>query len=369
MKRVLFAVLTVLLLNIKCYSKQPVDDLYQRFRTDQLELSIPYQAEEAAEDISEGELSLDNILTLTPMQIKNITVKKAVQAFSQYKFQLLSISTAVLLSAVLSSLSDIGKDSEIFDLICILTITTLLLDPVLECIQYSCDTMRELSRFMLIYIPIYTSIMISSGALGSAAIYQSSVMAAAQVLSQLSGRLFIPMMHGYLLVSLSGNIGGNKGIASFASAIKRMFNWVLVLSATAFTGVLSIQSFISGAADSAAAKTVKFLTGSFVPIIGSAFSDALSAMHGSMRIIKGSVGGFGIVIALLTFMPILIRITVLRAAIWSAKTAGEIVSAQRCTAILSVFNDLLSAMTALLLIIMMVFIITTAIMINSVTSL
>ncbi len=366
MKKLFFAAVAIFILNISCFASQPTEKLYERFRVGELVNDLPYQAEEAVETIFDGGITLEKVVSLTPRQLIQIVKRNFSQSVTENKGQLISIMTAVLFSAILSLISESGKCTEIFDLICVLSITAVLLRPILDCIQLSCDTIRELSRFMLLYIPIYTSIIASSGAVGGAAAYQTAVMAAAQVLSQLSDKLFLPMMQGYLLVSLSGVIGKNKGVVSVASGLKKLINWGLVFTATVFTGILSIQSLITSATDSAAAKTAKFLAGSFVPIIGGAFSDALSAIHGSMRIIKASVGGFGIAAAVLTFMPALIRITVLRAILWFANTAGEVVSAERSSGIFSGFSNVLSAMTALLLVAAMIFIISTAIMINSV---
>ena len=369
MKRIVSAIAAVLLLTVNCFAQQPIDELYEKFKTDDLMQNIPYQAEELLEQNIDDITSPENLITMTPRQIKNIVTEKAIQEFAEYRSQLLSITAAVLLSAVLSALGSNGKINDIFDLVCILAITALLIDPVFSCIQHSCDTIRELSKFMLLYIPIYTSVIVSSGAVGSASVYQTSVMAAAQLLGQTSGKIFVPMMHSYMLISLSGVIGKYKGIKSIATSIKKIINGGLVVAATVFTGVLSVQSFVSSAADTVSAKTVKLLAGSFVPIIGGAFSDALTALQGSMKIIKASVGGIGIAVVLLTFLPALIKITVLRGVIWAAKISGEILSTEKCTEILSCFSDVLSVLTALLLTVMMVFIISTAIIINTVSNL
>ena len=140
------------------------------------------------------------------------------------------------------------------------------------------------------------------------------------------------------------------------------------MSLTVFSGFLSIQSSITSAADGAHTKTANFLAGSFVPIIGGAFSDALSAMQGSVQIIKTTVGGFGIAAVLLAFAPILVKLTVFRAAIWLCKIIGEILSAEQASGILSSFGDVLSVVLALVLCVMMIFIISTAIMMNTVSA-
>ncbi|MPN28456.1 hypothetical protein SDC9_175898 [bioreactor metagenome] len=133
---------------------------------------------------------------------------------------------------------------------------------------------------------------------------------------------------------------------------------------TIFTGLLSLQSFLSAAADGAAVKTAKFLVGSFIPVVGSVLTDALSAMQGSLHIIKASVGSFGILVAVLTFLPVLLHITVLRAVVAIASITGEMLSVTPVKGILSGFSNLLSIMTAILLSMMMLLVISTAVMLS-----
>ena len=76
---------------------------------------------------------------------------------------------------------------------------------------------------------------------------------------------------------------------------------------TAFIGIMALQTSVSAAADTAATKSAKYLLGSFIPVIGSAVSDAVMAARGCIDLVKTSVGGFGILAAAIIFLPALLQ--------------------------------------------------------------
>lgn len=364
MKRVVFVLFFFVLLTTQCIAISPVDELAEQFGLELLHEEIPQSAQEMADDLSLGDLTAGKILTFSPQEFFNLILKQVYRTAAKYKKQLFSILAAVLLSAILSSLGDKTQASCVFGLIGVLSITAILSEPVLLCVEKSAESIRASSQFMLTYIPIYATVVATGGAPATAATYHTVVMIAAQIVSQLAAGVFLPLTQSYMMLSLAGGIGQNKGIVMLSGSIKKLINWGLVLVMTAFTGLLSLQSFLSSAADGAAVKTTKFLVGSFIPVVGAVLTDALSAMQGSLQVIKASVGSFGILVAVLTFLPVLIHITVLRTVVAIASITGEMLSVESVKGILSGFSNLLSIMTAIVLSMMMLIIISTAIMLS-----
>ena len=84
-------------------------------------------------------------------------------------------------------------------------------------------------------------------------------------------------------------------------------NWVLGLVCAVFTGVLGTKSVLSSAADSAAGKSVRFLLGSAIPIVGAAMSDAYSSIVASIHLIRGSAAVVGVVALLALHVPVLVQ--------------------------------------------------------------
>ena len=367
MKKLIFILLFIFLLSVRCYAvstESPINELAKQFGLELLQRDLPPQAQQYTEELSLDELSTGKLLSLSPQALFKLVTEQLADMLNRYKRELFSILAAVLLLAILGTLGEKTQATAVFGLIGALSITAIMCEPVLFCVENGAASIRDSARFMLTYIPIYATVVATGGAPATAAVYHTVLMMAIQIVSQLAAGVFLPLTQSYLLLSLAGGIGQNKGVVMLSGSIKKLLNWGLVLVMTAFTGLLSLQSFLSAATDGAAVKTTKFLVGSFIPVVGSVLTDALSAMQGSLQIIKASVGSFGIVVAVLTFLPVLLQITVLRAVVAVASIIGEMLSVEQVKGVLSGFSNLLSIMTAIVLSMMMLIIMSTAIMLS-----
>lgn len=352
-----------MLMTVCCYAENDIEAIYDELGADEIIENVPESARDLAQEMGMEKLSFGELLTLSPEGFWKMIKRQFFAAAAERKRELFSMLAAVLLSAVVSA-ADKQRLTAVFRLICVLIVTSLLCRPVIACISECCEAVRAASMFMLSYIPVFAAASAASGAVMSAAAYQLPVMAAAQLISQLSNSFFLPLMQSYMLLALACAAGENKGLKSLAETLKKLINWSLALIVTAFSGLLTLQSVFTHSADGAAAKTTKFLVGSFVPVIGSALSDAVSAMQGSLRVIKAGLGSFGILAVTLTFIAPLMGVLALRLVIWLAQTAAKFLSAGQIEGILAGFSNIMSITQALLLSVMTVMLISTAIMLS-----
>jgi stage III sporulation protein AE len=69
---------------------------------------------------------------------------------------------------------------------------------------------------------------------------------------------------------------------------------LLGLFLTVFTGILAVQGVAGAVTDGVGLRTAKYLTGAFVPVVGSILSDAVEAVVGCSLFIKNAVGILGV---------------------------------------------------------------------------
>ncbi|KUK11014.1 MAG: Stage III sporulation protein AE [Clostridia bacterium 41_269] len=67
---------------------------------------------------------------------------------------------------------------------------------------------------------------------------------------------------------------------------------------TLFVGFLGMQGIAGVVVDSVTLKTAKFMTGTFVPVVGKMMADALEVIVGTSLLLKNAVGLIGIIILL-----------------------------------------------------------------------
>lgn len=131
--------------------------------------------------------------------------------------------------------------------------------------------------------------------------------------------------------------------------MKKVVIWTLGFLLTIFVGLLTIRGIVAGSADTVATKTTKFLLGSFVPVVGGALSEALNSVQGCMGVIRSSVGSLGIIVCVLTFLPLLLTILLLMGTLHLSAGVAELMSVEKVGGILKSAASVLSLIFGIIL--------------------
>ena len=166
--------------------------------------------------------------------------------------------------------------------------------------------MSESIAFTKMLIPVTTALMASSG-YPVASIRTTAVMSLMTVIiSSLTEKILIPMISLYLALSATGSMFEQKGICSLADSVYSVFSWLLGISATIFTFLITITSKASTIPDSITTKGIKLAISSLIPVIGKTISDASGAIQQSAEAIKNAVGIIAVILIVLqTVIPII----------------------------------------------------------------
>ena len=147
-----------------------------------------------------------------------------------------------------------------------------------------------------------------------------------------------------------------------ADSLKSFICWSLGGLLTVFVGILSIQGIVASSADTVSLKATKFLISSVVPVVGGALSDALGSVQSCVKLLKTSVGAYGIIIAVMTFLPLLIESISWLLVTKISQVVAEFLGVGGVTPVLKATSSVLSIILAIILCFMMLIIITTTIM-------
>lgn len=221
-----------------------------------------------------------------------------------------TILLCALLDALKTSLWE-GSLNTVFSVVSVVCVATAIAAPIIDCINMTAGAIRDCASFIVSFIPVFSSIVTVSGQPVTATTYTLFLFAACQVVSQLVSSTLVPLMGIYLALSIAGNLAPGIDITAVARVIKSTVSWALGLILTLFVGLLSLQTMVANGSDTVASKAAKFLIGAFVPVVGGALSDAFVATQGYMKLLKTTVGVFGILVAAATFLPVF-----LQTAIW-----------------------------------------------------
>ena len=237
--------------------------------------------------------------------------------------------------------------------------------PVLSSVSAAANALKGISTFMLSFIPVFAVITAASGAAATSASMSALLLTAAQGVSYISSFVIMPLMGGYMAVSISGSVSPLLKKSGIAVMIKRLALWITAFVSAVFVGILSIQTAVNASADTLSAKAAKFIIGSSVPVAGGVLSEALGTVTASMGLLKSSVGIYGAVACAGVILPLIAELLVWRAVLFVTAAVSELFSLNVIAEILRAADSVISTLIGIMLIAGAMFIISLAIVVTA----
>lgn len=161
-------------------------------------------------------------------------------------------------------------------------------------IPLAAETVRQISDYGKMVIPVMTGAMAAQGnTVTSASLYTGTVIFDS-VLSSLISTVLVPMIYVYLVLCIGNCATGASSLAGLRDFVKWLMTWGLKISLYVFTGYMGITKVVSGSADAAALKAAKITISGVVPVVGGIISDASESILVSAQLVKNSVGVYGL---------------------------------------------------------------------------
>lgn len=276
---------------------------------------------------------------------------------------LISITALLLLSSILSAYkSTLNSDiSEALNITTTLCITCAVAVPAISVINKTASVISTASNIMIAYIPIMVVIMATSGHAVSGASYYSMMLAAGEGVGQLSSKVIVPLLNMFLGLSITSSVSPDINLSGFINMFSKAIKWILGFGMTIFTAVLALKQLITSSLDDVSTRAVRFTLNSFIPIVGSALSDAYKTVLGSVGLLKSGVGVFVILSVAVVFLPVILQSIMWIITLWLGKSTAEVLGLPQPAKLLGAINVVFSTMLAILLCIMSIYIISTAI--------
>ncbi len=212
----------------------------------------------------------------------------------------------ILLSALFGGLQGLGDRPQLHKTYHTVSVTVsagFLLGAfgtLLQTVWRSVDSVRV---FMGAYVPVYGVIVATGGSPGGALSYQTTLLAAAELLTQGVRGLVLPLLLVSLALGCVGTATEGFNLSSFGKSFYSVVLWGLGLFSTIFSGVLSVQQMVAAAGDSVGNRVMKFSLSGMVPVVGGLMSEAYSTVVGCTGLLRSTVGCFGLVATLLIILP------------------------------------------------------------------
>ena len=203
--------------------------------------------------------------------------------------QLLAV---VLLISVLRNLH--GSVSQAADLAGAAAIGLLLLRSSNSLIALGIDTVRELSDYGMLLLPVMTSALAAGGGTTAASALYLGTSFFVSLLSAAVSGLLSPLIYIFLALAVGNSALGSDILKQLRDLIKWLITWSLKTMLYIFTGYMGITGVVSGRTDAAALKAAKLTISGVVPVVGNILSDASEAVLVGADIVRSGIGVYGL---------------------------------------------------------------------------
>lgn len=225
---------------------------------------------------------------------------------SQLLIQLILLA---VVSALLKNVADSLGGKEVTEIAFMVSLVALILLGVqaFRTVVAVADTaITDMVGFMHAVLPLMAALLVAVGGVTTATIFHPVLLSVVIGVGTLVRGLLLPLAFAGVVFTLVSKLAHDVPIGRLSGLIKQWSTTILSFMFVLFLGIVSIRGAIGPVIDGLGVKTAKFLTGTFVPVIGGRLADALDVVVSGSLLIKNAVGAFGmLVVFVITALPVL----------------------------------------------------------------
>ncbi|MBO2520684.1 MAG: stage III sporulation protein AE [Firmicutes bacterium] len=213
-----------------------------------------------------------------------------------------------VLCALLRAAAQAGGGAEAADVALMLSLLVLLLlglHAFRAAVQLASGTLKSMVSFMQAMLPPLATMLAAAGGVTSAAIFHPILYVTVTGIGTLVDAMLVPAVFACAALSVAGAVSQDFPVGRLEGLLRSAVMTALGLCFIAFFAVVQVRGALAPVADGFAFRTAKFLTGTFVPLVGGKIADAMDVIVGGSVLIKNALGAFGMTaVAVMTAFPL-----------------------------------------------------------------
>jgi stage III sporulation protein AE len=180
-----------------------------------------------------------------------------------------------------------------------LVILVLAVNSFSSAIGFAREAIDSMVNFMIAMIPVVLALLTSVGALASVAMFHPLIVFVIHIIGNFIYVIIFPLIFFAAVLDLVSALSERYKVTNLANLLRTVSIGLLGFFLSVFLGVISVRGAAGAVADGVTLRTTKFVTATFVPVVGKMFSDATGTVIGASMLVKNAVGIAGMVVLLL----------------------------------------------------------------------
>lgn len=270
----------------------------------------------------------------------------------------------IVLGAVAESMRQTVKEprmAEMFSLICGVAACGAVLLPVSTCVQQVCEAAEGVTVLLLSFVPAYAAVIVAGGQAALATSYSTVLLAGTECIAAIVTGVALPLLMVSLGMTAVGAISEKNRLGTLGGLLAKFAGWLLATVTGIFTALLSMQSLVASSADSIGQRAAKMSISSFVPIVGGALSETFGTVTGCLRLLRSTLGMFGVLAAAALVLPSFFRCLAWSVALGVCRMAAEVLGVKSVTTLLGAVQTVIKTLMGILAVCALFLIITTTV--------
>ena len=308
MKKIfIFLIIIILLLSFQISSfainfQQSAESLWD---------SLDDNTQDYLKDIGIDEVSIEDLLEMTPYRAVKFLIKSVTDIGNTIFEKIVSIIIILIITAIILSYLDKSESStKVVCFFATLAILSIIVYSLVRVLNDAIVSIKTSCVFVDSYLPIMCSIIIATKNPALATTYNSFTIFLSSVIVTIADKFLLPIISGLLGFNMMSAFSLEKYRDRVIKTIKRIVVVTISLFSTIYTGLLTTQSILASSSDSVMLKGIRFVSGTFIPIVGNGVSDALATVFSSFLIMKNTFGIFIIIAIVLINLPVMIELLI-----------------------------------------------------------
>lgn len=258
---------------------------------------------EAVAKMSEFSYLLRTLLSLVGVKLSDCAVILA------------HVCGVLLLSAVCRTVRTsfrVESVAKAFSFCTALVITLCLISESYQCISSVTAYFNTLCNMTTATVPLMGALYAMGGNVAAAVASSAGLAAFLTVLEQLVTKSIVPFCGICMAFSLVNGLDPSLRTGTLVSTLKKNYTTALSFLMMLLIAMLSAQTTLGARQDSLVMKSAKFAAGNWIPVVGGSVGELLRTVSSGVGYLRGAVGISGILLLLLSLLPTLVELFLLR---------------------------------------------------------
>lgn len=180
----------------------------------------------------------------------------------------------------------------------------LLLKAGADILWYGQDAVMRLAHLMQALLPVQLILMAGLGNIQTAGLLQPSLLLMVQLAVCFFESVLVPLVTMEFLLKMVNGFSDTYNLQRLAVFLRKFILWGITFTTMLFLAILSIQGISGHVLDRLSLRTLKYVTGAAIPVVGGTLSGVLELLLSGAGLIRNAVGFVGLLaILLLTMVP------------------------------------------------------------------